>query len=79
MPALAHAAWCYEQRLVRGWPNADEGQRATAVDLAWRALASAENDAKCIALPGFVLFLLPRLILNAACGSTRQPRKPSCL
>lgn len=54
--AQAHAAWCYEQRLSRAWPNADESQRATAVTLARQALAAGGDDAIVVGLAGFVLF-----------------------
>lgn len=56
--AQAHAAWCYEQRLSRAWPSADESQRATAVSLARHALAAGGEDAIVVGLAGFVLFAL---------------------
>jgi adenylate cyclase len=57
-PALAYAAWCYEQRLTRQWPGADPSQRHTAIDLARRALALGQGDANVLAHAGFVLVLL---------------------
>lgn len=56
--ALAHAAWCYEQRLMRVWSNAEEGQRPIAVALARRALAEDSNDANVVGLAGFVLSIV---------------------
>jgi TolB-like protein/class 3 adenylate cyclase len=35
-PALAHAAWCYEQRNTRGWASASADDAETAV-VGWRA------------------------------------------
>jgi TolB-like protein len=58
--AQAHAAWCYEQRLSRAWPHADESQRVTAVSLARHALAAAGDDAIIVGLAGFVLFAVGR-------------------
>lgn len=58
--AQAHAAWCYEQRLSRGWPDADESQRAAAVSLARHALAAGGDDAIVVGLCGFVLFAVGR-------------------
>ncbi len=57
-PALAYAAWCYEQRLVRQWPSAEPSQRHVAIDLARRALAQGQGDANVLAHAGFVLVLL---------------------
>ena len=58
--AQAHTAWCYEQRLSRGWPSADESQRAAAVALARHALAAAADDAVVVGIAGFVLFAVGR-------------------
>lgn len=52
---LAHLAWCYEQRLSRGWPNAAPGHRATAASMARRALAVGSDDSSAIGLAGFVM------------------------
>ena len=43
-PALAYAAWCYEQRVVRGWPTAREGDVETGIKLA-RARSHAPGAA----------------------------------
>jgi len=58
--AQAHAAWCYEQRLSRAWPSADESQRETAVALARHALAAGGEDSIVVGLAGFVLFAVGR-------------------
>ncbi|MDP6707986.1 MAG: adenylate/guanylate cyclase domain-containing protein [Alphaproteobacteria bacterium] len=59
-PALAHAAWCLEQRLTRNWPciGADDEERAIA--LARRALAAGGDDAVTVVLSGFVLLMVGR-------------------
>ena len=59
-PALAYAAWCLEQRLVRGWPPAGQDDAATAVALARRAIAAGSEDAMALVAPGFVLAMVAR-------------------
>jgi adenylate cyclase len=59
-PALAFAAWCREQRLVRGWPTVGEDDARTAVALAQRAIASGNDDAQALAPAGFVLVMVAR-------------------
>lgn len=59
-PALANAAWCYEQRLSRMWPNAEDAQRPIAVALAKRALEADRNDANVVGIAGFVLLMVGR-------------------
>ncbi len=59
-PALAYAAWCLEQRLVRGWPPAGPDDRATAVALARRAVAAGSGDAMALVAAGFVLVMVAR-------------------
>lgn len=59
-PALAFAAWCYEQRWTRGWPMARDDDVATSVALARAALAADTDDANTIALAGFVLVMVGR-------------------
>ena len=59
-PALAHAAWCYEQRNTRGWPSASADDAGTAVALARRALAAGSDDAVAVVLAGFVLVMVAR-------------------
>ena len=58
--AQAHAAWCYEQSLSRGWPDTEAAQGATAVALARHALAAGGDDAIVVGLAGFVLFAVGR-------------------
>ena len=59
-PALAYAAWCLEQRLVRGWPPAGQDDAATAVALARRAIAAGSEDAMALVAAGFVLMMVAR-------------------
>ena len=59
-PALAYAAWCHEQRLVRGWPTARESDVEDGVKLARAAIATDSEDANAIAAAGFVLIMLGR-------------------
>jgi adenylate cyclase len=54
-PALAFAAWCYEQRLLHGWTDTPDKDAETAVRLARTALAIDSGDAAAIAMAGFVL------------------------
>ncbi len=58
--ALAHAAWCLCQRIVRGWPSIGADDAATATDFARRAAAAGKDDAVALALAGFVLVLVAR-------------------
>ena len=58
--ALAHAAWCYEQRISRGWPAFGADDAGTAVDLARRVVATATDDAVALVLAGFVLGVVAR-------------------
>lgn len=55
-PALAYAAWCYEQRLTRGWEAAQADDAAIGIDLAHRAIATNSDDANALAAAGFVIF-----------------------
>jgi adenylate cyclase len=59
-PALAYAAWCYEQRIVRGWPSVGEDDVPTAVALARRAVAAGSDDATTLVTAGFVLLMVAR-------------------
>jgi adenylate cyclase len=59
-PALAYAAWCLEQRLVRGWPPVGQDDRETAVALARRAIAAGSEDAMALVAAGFVLVMVAR-------------------
>ncbi|MGO4123184.1 adenylate/guanylate cyclase domain-containing protein [Inquilinus sp. YAF38] len=59
-PALAHAAWCLEQRLSRAWPAAGADDLGTAVALARRAAAAGSDDPLSMALAGFVLVMAGR-------------------
>jgi tetratricopeptide (TPR) repeat protein len=52
--ALAHAAWCYVQRISRGWPPFGEDDRGTAIALARRAAAAGGDDAVVLVLSAFV-------------------------
>jgi len=59
-PALAHAAWCLEQRLVRGWPPVGPDDAGTAAALARRAIAAGSGDAMTLVAAGFVLTMVAR-------------------
>jgi adenylate cyclase len=59
-PALAHAAWAYEQRLTRAWPAAGPDDAGAAIALARRALAAGGDDAVSVVLAGFVLVMVAR-------------------
>ncbi|MEX2648117.1 MAG: adenylate/guanylate cyclase domain-containing protein [Alphaproteobacteria bacterium] len=52
--ALGYAAWCLEQRVVRGWPPFGQDDRGTAIALARRALAAGSGDAMALVAAGFV-------------------------
>jgi len=58
--ALAFAAWCHEQRLVRGWPAVGQDDAGTAVALARRAIAAGSDDAMALVAAGFVLVMVAR-------------------
>ncbi len=59
-PALAYAAWCLEQRLVRGWPPVGDDDREKAIALARRAVAAGSEDAMALVVGGFVLVMVAR-------------------
>jgi TolB-like protein/class 3 adenylate cyclase/Flp pilus assembly protein TadD len=59
-PALAHAAWCLEQRLSRAWPAVGADDLGTAVALARRAAAAGSDDPLAVVLAGFVLVMAGR-------------------
>ncbi len=59
-PALAYAAWCHEQRLVRGWPPVGQDDVGTAIALARRAIAAGSEDAMALVAAGFVLVMVAR-------------------
>lgn len=59
-PALAHAAWCYDQRISRGWEPFGTDDAVKAVDLARRVVATATDDAIALVLAGFVLGVVAR-------------------
>jgi len=53
--ALAYAAWCYEQRIMRGWPRVGSDDVEAAISLARRVLDTGTDDAVALVLAGFVL------------------------
>ena len=57
-PALAYAAWCYEQRLLHGWSTTLEADAAAAVQFARQALATESDEAAAIAMSSFVLTIV---------------------
>ena len=58
--ALAYAAWCLEQRVVRGWPPVGQDDGGTAIALARRAIAAGSEDAMALVTAGFVLVMVAR-------------------
>lgn len=60
VPAAAFAAWCYEQRITRGWHGAGDHEAREAVRLARFALAADTEDANIISIAGFVLLMVGR-------------------
>jgi adenylate cyclase len=59
-PALAFAAWCYEQRLTRGWKTVCADDPDSALNLARAALATGSDDANAVGMAGFVLLMIGR-------------------
>ncbi|MBL8696778.1 MAG: adenylate/guanylate cyclase domain-containing protein [Alphaproteobacteria bacterium] len=59
-PALAGAAWCYEQRLTRRWPTMRDDDEMEAIRLARATLATTTDDANAIGTAGFVLLMVGR-------------------
>jgi adenylate cyclase len=59
-PALAFAAWCYEQRLTRGWNTVCKDDPDNAIKLARAALATGSDDANAVGIAGFVLLMIGR-------------------
>jgi TolB-like protein/Tfp pilus assembly protein PilF len=60
IPARAFAAWCYEERLSRSWPNVRSDDAQRALQLAQEVLAADTGDANLIAIAGFVLVMVGR-------------------
>jgi TolB-like protein/Flp pilus assembly protein TadD len=56
--ALAFAAWCYEQRLIRGWSTVRDDDPDSALKLARAALATGSDDANAVGIAGFVLLMV---------------------
>jgi adenylate cyclase len=59
-PALAFAAWCYEQRLTRGWDTVCEDDHGKALEFARAAIRTGSDDANAVGMAGFVLFMIGR-------------------
>jgi len=60
VPARAFAAWCYEQRLTRGWPSSQPEDAGLAIRLARETLDADTGDANAISITGFVLVMVGR-------------------
>lgn len=58
MTAVAYAAWCYEQRVGRGWTAAPAEDAEEAIRLAYVVLHSDTEDENAIAIAGFILLRL---------------------
>jgi TolB-like protein/Tfp pilus assembly protein PilF len=59
-PARAFAAWCYEQRVTRGWPSSQPEDAERAIRLARETLDADTGDANAISITGFVLVMVGR-------------------
>jgi len=59
-PALANAAWCYEQRVMRRWPTFQEKDIENAGRLARSVMALNTEDANALALSAFTLLITSR-------------------
>ena len=59
-PALANMAWCYEQRIVHHWPDAQPDDPVQSLALARRAIAAGGDDADVLSLSGFLLVMMGR-------------------
>jgi TolB-like protein/cytochrome c-type biogenesis protein CcmH/NrfG len=57
-PALAFAAWCYEQRLTRSWNTVCADDLNNALRLARAALATGSDNANAVGMAGFVLLMI---------------------
>lgn len=60
VPAQAFAAWCYEQRLTRGWPSSRSDDSERAILLARQTIDADTGDATAISIAGFVLVMVGR-------------------
>jgi tetratricopeptide (TPR) repeat protein len=60
VPARAFAAWCYEQRVTRGWPSSEPEDAGRAIRLARETLDADTGDANAISIAGFVLVMVGR-------------------
>ena len=60
IPAVAYAAWCYEQRVGRQWTSDADADAEEAVRLARLALSADTDDENAIAIAGFTLIRLGR-------------------
>ncbi len=60
VPARAFAAWCYEQRVTRGWPLSQPDDAGSAIRLARETLDADTGDANAISIAGFVLVMVGR-------------------
>jgi TolB-like protein/class 3 adenylate cyclase/Flp pilus assembly protein TadD len=71
VPAQAFAAWCYEQRLTRGWPAARPEDATRATRLAHATIQADTQDATLISIAGFVLVMVGREY-DAGLGALRR-------
>jgi TolB-like protein/tetratricopeptide (TPR) repeat protein len=55
-PAMAAAAYCHAQRHFQGWLPNDDTYRAKGVNLAWRAVELAPNDAQVLWMAAFAVW-----------------------
>ena len=55
--AIAMAAWAYEHRFTRGWPQYSSDDIESGAELARKAIETKTEDPLCLALSGFVLVM----------------------
>jgi len=60
VPARAFTAWCYEQRVTRGWPSSQPEDAGLAIRLARGTVDADTRDANAISIAGFVLVMVGR-------------------
>ena len=55
-PAMAMAAYCHALRHFQGWMHQRNGYRARGLQLAWRAVELAPNDAQVLCMAAFAVW-----------------------
>ena len=65
-PAMAAAAYCHAQCHFQGWVPLDEAHRRKGLELAWRAVELAPNDAQVLWMAAFAVWNLAPEISDAS-------------